>query len=237
MACGPPVEAPIATISGGLTSLSLWERLDPGVTPGGAGGSRRRRTSRTAAMLFTTRINSSPAVPSLIVSDRLSWTARAPASSAASARSRPRAPPAEVTRTIGVGRSRMISRAASRPFITGIFSSRVITSGRNCSTALTASTPLVAKPTISMCGSRARTPVRIWRWTAESSTTSTRSRRDWVIAAARPSAASRSDRIGPSRCRRRRRPPHHAPRALANPTRSPGPPAGASVAHPGAPRS
>ena len=79
-----------------------------------------------------------------------------------------------VTITIGVGVSCMIRRVASSPFIRGMCISIVTTSGRSRAMACTASAPSAAQPATSSAGSASRRAISAARWTAESSTTSTR---------------------------------------------------------------
>ena len=81
---------------------------------------------------------------------------------------------AALSRTTGTGRRAICRRRKSSPSISGMFRSRVTTSGRSCSTNSSASAPSRAAPTTSRKGLRqsiCRTTLRTY---AESSTISTR---------------------------------------------------------------
>jgi hypothetical protein len=80
------------------------------------------------------------------------------------------------TITTGKGRRRMTLSRKSRPFMFGISTSSVITSGSSALIAARASIASPACPTTSMEGSRMRVAAMTPRMVAESSTTRTRTR-------------------------------------------------------------
>ncbi len=180
---GPPVEVPTTTTPKddpfrltGKCSLSIGPPEDPaaGTAPMRCRTRSRSRVAslgreRAALRTFSTNCAPSSSTRSETAPLGLGTKSTAPRRSASSVASAPAAV-SEDTITTGQGRCTMIRSRQVRPSMSGIWTSRVITSGANAISCASASAPLRAVAT-----SKSVSRLKIWpssfRTRAESSTT------------------------------------------------------------------
>ena len=138
-----------------------------------AGAAHPAARGRTRARAAARTVAARPSKACALAIEGLATQSKAPSSSACKDASAPR-PVSVETMTTGIGRRRMIFSRNSRPFMAGISTSSVTTSGFSALMAWRASAEEAACPTTSMPGSRRKVAVTKPRMVAESSTTSTR---------------------------------------------------------------